>query len=579
MKKRSNAAVFYAVCCFFILLFFHTPVEAKVTAEQKKEYVDTLGALIRNGTESRKLDAYAEVAKGNTGKKALRQAAMQNRAALMAEGIDALDENWTNYYAVDTRNGRTIFNSTKTIGRKAYRRRYHKIMRALSEVLACVEPGMTDADKAMAVYYYLAKNTVYEQTSDCHTGYDVLVSHKGVCDGFANAYALALNTLGIRCAVVSNYTKDHSWNLVEIDGQWYFCDLTNGIGNGNTEGMVVSYSSCLVGAESFLSSHPGYTMKDIYGEANSDGLNIRKLPLAQSDYIPPRSSIRTGISSRTCLFYQGGWWYWISTGNMLKKSRLNGSGEQTVYAPADDAHIGWAEEFDEMILISINDRIYRMNYKGQLKGEVRQVLSTEYRHAVSSYFWQIAYVGRFYRNADDTIGYYITDLTGARKGVGQISLSGMGKQYGKPKITKRLKLQAGFTEMLYIMRTTPAGARRVKWKSSDPGVAQVDKYGYVTAKKKGTAVITASVGDKKVRCTVKVSGYTITYKKASVNAAGNIATASGKKQVTLREPKKKGFIFKGWYTEKGYKNKITSIRKGNGKNYVLYARWEKPEEE
>ena len=235
---------------------------------------------------------------------------------------------------------------------------------------------------------------------------------------------LALNTLGIRCAVVSNYTKDHSWNLVEIDGQWYFCDLTNGIGTGNTEGMVVSYSSCLVGAESFLTSHPGYTMKDIYGEANSDGLNIRKLPLAQSDYIPPRSSIRTGISSRTCLFYQGGWWYWISTGNMLKKSRLNGSGEQTVYAPADDAHIGWAEEFDEMILISINDRIYRMNYKGQLKGEVRQVLSTEYRHAVSSYFWQIAYVGRFYRNADDTIGYYITDLTGARKGVGQISLSG-----------------------------------------------------------------------------------------------------------------------------------------------------------
>ena len=85
---------------------------------------------------------------------------------------------------------------------------------------------------------------------------------------------------------------------------------------------VVSYASFLVGMDSFLSSHPGYTRKDAYGQANSDGLNLRSLPLAQTDYIPLRSSIRTGISAKTCLFYHKGYWYWISTGNMLKKSRL-----------------------------------------------------------------------------------------------------------------------------------------------------------------------------------------------------------------------------------------------------------------
>lgn len=578
MKKRFHAIVFILVCCFFGGFFFHSTVEARMTAEQKKEYVAALSQLMKDGVEKKNMDIYAQIAKGNTGKNALRQAAVQNRAALMAEGIDFLDGNWINYYAVESSGEHTVFNSTKTISRKLYRRRYQKIMRALGEVLSCVEPGMSDADKAMAVYYYLAKNTVYENTEDCHTGYDVLVNHAGVCDGFANAYALVLNTLGIRCAVVSNYSKDHSWNLVRIDGTWYFCDLTNGIGTGNNEGTVISYSSCLVGVGSFLSSHPGYTMQDIYGEGNSDGLNTRKIALAQSDYIPVRSAIRTGISAKTCLFYQKGYWYWISTGNMLKKSKLDGSEETTVYAPADDKHIGWAEEFNEMIFISLNDTIYRMDYKGNLKEQVRQVSAAEYKHEVSSYFWQLAYVGRFYRNSDSTIGYYITDLTGARRGAGSISVDYAGRQYGRPKLSeRRLKMRAGYEQQLYVMRTTPAGAGKIRWKSSNTSVAEVDQFGCVTAKKKGNAVITATIGNKKLKCTVKVSGYTITYKKAGINSSDNVATASGKRKIVLKEPEKEGFDFEGWYTDKTYENEVTVIKKGNSQNYTLYAKWEKEE--
>ena len=579
MRKTIRTFIFVILCCFFGIFFFHSPVEARVTAEQKQEYVNALSQLIRDGVEHKKMDLYAEAAKGSSGKAALLQAAIQNRAALIAEGIDFLDGSWANYYAVETVDGHTVFNSTKTISRKAYQRRYQKIMQALGEVLASVEPDMTDADKAMAVYYYLAKNTTYVESEDCHSGYDVLVNHQGVCDGFANAYALALNTLGIRCAVVSNYTKDHSWNLVQIDGQWYFCDLTNGIGTGDNEGMVVSYASFLVGMDSFLSSHPGYTRKDAYGQANSDGLNLRSLPLAQTDYIPLRSSIRTGISAKTCLFYHKGYWYWVSNGNMLKKSRLTGEDEKTVYMPADDKHIGWAEEFNDTIFISLNDTIYRMNYKGALKEQVRQVQSTEYMHEVTSYFWQLAYVGRFFRDSDTTIGYYITDLSGAKQGTGKVSVAYAGKQYGKPKISERkLQIRAGYREQLYVMRTTPAGARTVQWKSSDPGVAQVDSYGCVTAKKKGTAVITAVVGEKRLKCTVKVSGYTITYKKAGINASGNVAAASGKKKITLLTPKREGFTFLGWYTDKERENSITSIKKGNSRNYTLYAKWKKTEE-
>lgn len=44
----------------------------------------------------------------------------------------------------------------------------------------------------------------------------------------------------------------------------------------------------------------------------------------------------------------------------------------------------------------------------------------------------------------------------------------------------------------------------VTWKSSNSSIANVDDYGYVKAKRKGTTVITAKVYGKKLTCKLKV---------------------------------------------------------------------------
>ena len=187
-KESKLKKVGSIVFVFFLIvvgsIFFTKEVHAEAFSDTQKEYINTLSRLMIEGKVSENMDIYRSVSKGESGRKCMMAAAISNRAALMAEGIDFLDSNWSQYYAVETKNDRTTFNSTKLISRKKFKARYKKIIKGLDEALASVDSSMSQADKAMAVYIYLAENTTYKESADAHTGYDVLVNHDlsfGIC--------------------------------------------------------------------------------------------------------------------------------------------------------------------------------------------------------------------------------------------------------------------------------------------------------------------------------------------------------------------------------------------------------------
>lgn len=66
--------------------------------------------------------------------------------------------------------------------------------------------------------------------------------------------------------------------------------------------------------------------------------------------------------------------------------------------------------------------------------------------------------------------------------------------------TKKKALNVGQTYQLKVKNTT----KKVKWSSSDKSVAKVSAKGLVTAKKSGSATITAKVGKQKLKCTITV---------------------------------------------------------------------------
>lgn len=74
--------------------------------------------------------------------------------------------------------------------------------------------------------------------------------------------------------------------------------------------------------------------------------------------------------------------------------------------------------------------------------------------------------------------------------------------------------------------------------------------------------------------TWKPKNYKITYKlNKGKNNSSNPKTYNADKKITLKSAARSGYYFAGWYKEKNFKTKVTTIAKGTTGNLTLYAKW------
>lgn len=103
---------------------------------------------------------------------------------------------------------------------------------AYQEVLAQIPEGADDYDKVMTVYTYIIDNTEYVVSDDDQSIAGTFWKKQAVCAGYAGAVQYLLERLNIPCIYVEgdavNSDQGHAWNIVQLNGQYYYVDVTNG---------------------------------------------------------------------------------------------------------------------------------------------------------------------------------------------------------------------------------------------------------------------------------------------------------------------------------------------------------------
>lgn len=142
------------------------------------------------------------------------------------------------FYLYTTNNFTKIeYNYPAEITKEEFLKRYKEVNDKVDSILSSIiKPGMDEIEKEMAIHNYVVLNTQYDYENllngtipyESYTPYGILINGTGVCDGYAKTMCLLLNKVGIECKRVTGTANGggHAWNLVKINGKYYYLDAT-----------------------------------------------------------------------------------------------------------------------------------------------------------------------------------------------------------------------------------------------------------------------------------------------------------------------------------------------------------------
>lgn len=86
--------------------------------------------------------------------------------------------------------------------------------------------SMNNYDKIKLFHDHIINNTKYDENNvfDSYTAFNLITSGISICGGYSDFMSIYLNALGIKNYRITS--KNHIWNLVELDGTWYHLDAT-----------------------------------------------------------------------------------------------------------------------------------------------------------------------------------------------------------------------------------------------------------------------------------------------------------------------------------------------------------------
>lgn len=112
---------------------------------------------------------------------------------------------------------------------------FNKVNAVLDEIIT---EDMSDYEKELAVHDYLISHCQYDKGAlrvipkpgeNAGNPYGALIDGQAICSGYTTTFSLFMQIFDIPCIVIHSTDiehDEHAWNAVELDGNWYYVDVT-----------------------------------------------------------------------------------------------------------------------------------------------------------------------------------------------------------------------------------------------------------------------------------------------------------------------------------------------------------------
>lgn len=168
-------------------------------------------------------------------------------------------------YTQYTRAGELVgmdFKPKYTVDIEERRALQQQIDASVEELLAGISITDSDYEKAKYVFEILIQNVDYDASAENNQNIiSAFLSRATVCQGYACATQYLLKLLGVQSAIVTGMANGeaHAWNLVRLDGEYYYMDTTWGnsryLDDGSQAAKYINYGYLAVTSEEISRTH------------------------------------------------------------------------------------------------------------------------------------------------------------------------------------------------------------------------------------------------------------------------------------------------------------------------------------
>ena len=128
--------------------------------------------------------------------------------------------------------------------------------------LDCLEACNSDYEKTEVLYRMLLEDVAYDINAENNQNIiSVFLGKKTVCQGYACATQYLLQQAGIPCVIVVGTAQGqpHAWNMVQLDGEYYYLDVTWGnsdfLGESGPAAGSINYAYFNITTDELLINH------------------------------------------------------------------------------------------------------------------------------------------------------------------------------------------------------------------------------------------------------------------------------------------------------------------------------------